>query len=163
MPVFKLTSSDHQVSVAKAPETVCMVTIDDLARGPEGMSVITGPIGLEIATDCDLDAIAPYIDQLALVIIRFEAFKDGRGFSTARLLRDRYGFLGDIRAAGNLLLDQIQFLIRVGFSSVEFDGAVDEDGIKAAIERFSVVYQTAFDSRRPIQRLRQSATPSPGP
>lgn len=163
MPVFSLSSSEHQVSASESPEVAVMLTVDALSDGSISLPDVTGPIGLEIPTDCDLDVVAPYIDQLALVAIRFDAFKDGRGFSTARLLRDRYGFMGDIRAVGDVLLDQIQFLIRVGFSSVEFDDPCDPDDIKAAIERFTVVYQTAFDSRRPVQRLRQSSSQSAGP
>ena len=62
-------------------------------------------------------AAASRIHEFDAVFIRFAVFSDGRGFSTARLLREKYGFKGEIRATGHFILDQIPYLLRVGFDS----------------------------------------------
>lgn len=62
-------------------------------------------------------AVAGRIHEFDAVFIRFPVFSDGRGFSTARLLREKLGYRGDIRALGHFLLDQIPLMLRVGFSS----------------------------------------------
>lgn len=81
----------------------------------------TGKLGSGTANVLVLDAgdepaaVAGRIHEFDAVIIRFPVFSDGRGFSTARLLRDKYGFKGAVRAEGHYILDQIPFMLRVGF------------------------------------------------
>ncbi len=64
----------------------------------------------------EVAAAASRLHEFDAVFIRFAAFSDGRGFSTARLLREKYGFKGEIRASGHFILDQIPLMARVGFS-----------------------------------------------
>jgi uncharacterized protein (DUF934 family) len=94
-------------------------------RGAVFMSAeeATGKLGSNLASILVLDAgdevaaAASRIHEFDAVFIRFPVFSDGRGFSTARLLREKYGFKGEIRAVGHFILDQIPYLLRVGFDA----------------------------------------------
>ncbi len=164
MPVHDLSSQHTGLYSPKAqngaqvgsPTETRFLDIEDLAAEINAALQPGQAIGVTIGPDTDLDRLAPFIDRLAVIAIEFSAFKDGRGFSQARILRDRFGYAGDIRAVGELLLDQVQFLIRVGFSSVDLPPHISEADVQAVVERFTVVFQAAADSRRPVQRLRQS-------
>jgi uncharacterized protein (DUF934 family) len=90
-----------------------------------------------------------------LVAIRFPKFRDGRGFTLARTLRERYGFTGEIRALGHVLPDQHLFLLRCGFSSVAVPDDADLAVWTAAIGRFHVAYQPALAEKAPLSLLRR--------
>ncbi len=77
------------------------------------------PLGLLIAAGEKIDDIAADLGRFALVALDFPKFADGRAFSTARLLREKHGFAGELRAVGNVLSDQIPYMRRVGFDSFE--------------------------------------------
>jgi uncharacterized protein (DUF934 family) len=76
------------------------------------------PIGVLVTADMPADLIAPMLDQLDLVVVAFAKFRDGRGFTIARALRERHSFAGDIRAIGHVLPDQLAALAQCGFSSI---------------------------------------------
>ncbi len=99
--------------------------------------------------------IAADLGRLALVAIAFPTFRDGRGFSTARLLRERYGFKGELRAIGNVFRDQFLFMHRCGFDAYEVADAREAEAFAAALASFSVVYQRTGDGRTPATALRQ--------
>ncbi|NIO40358.1 MAG: DUF934 domain-containing protein [Burkholderiales bacterium] len=88
----------------------------------------------------------------ALIAVHFPVFTDGRGYSTARLLRQRYGFKGELRAIGDILRDQLYELARCGFDS--FSLREDQDPIAAlrAFDDFSEVYQAAADRSALFER-----------
>lgn len=90
------------------------------------------------------------------ISIAFPKFNDGRGFSIARLLRDRFGFEGEIRAVGNVIPDQAVHLLRAGFDTVEIADASDIAAWQTSLSRYSGAYQSAF--RNPSQ-LRRSFSP----
>jgi uncharacterized protein (DUF934 family) len=92
-------------------------------------------------------------DNRRVIAIRFPKFGDGRGYSSAAILRES-GFTGDLRAVGDVTLDQLLFLKRVGFSSVQPDRPVDPAMAEAALARFPFVYQPAADGRVPAWKLR---------
>jgi len=77
------------------------------------------PIGLSLAGGDGVDDIAADLTRFALITLNFAKFSDGRAFSTARLLREKYGYGGELRAVGNVLSDQIPFMRRVGFDAFE--------------------------------------------
>jgi uncharacterized protein (DUF934 family) len=97
-------------------------------------------------------AIAEDLDRFALVAVEFPKFRDGRGFSTARELRERYGYEGEIRAVGHVLPDQYLFLKRTGFTSVEAPEGTNLDSWANALSEVSVVYQPgiAKDDPNPL-------------
>lgn len=106
------------------------------------------PIGVRLESSDGPESVADDVDQLDLIAIPFAQFKDGRGYSTARLLRERHGFDGELRAVGNVLRDQLAFLERCGFDSFEYDGRTDAVTALRAFGEVDVVYQSAADRRR---------------
>ncbi len=101
----------------------------------------------------DARALLPHLDRLALIEIAFPAFRDGRGYSAARILREA-GFTGELRAAGDVLLDQIVYLRRCGFDAFAPDAPLDKAKVDEALGRFPAVYQKAADGRAPVWALR---------
>jgi phosphoadenosine phosphosulfate reductase len=84
-----------------------------------GLSGRTMALGLHLEPGEAIDDIAADLSRFALIALSFPKFTDGRAFSTARLLREKYGFAGELRAVGNVLADQIAFMRRVGFDSFQ--------------------------------------------
>ena len=107
----------------------------------------TAPTGVAWPNNRDVAELAPHLDRLALVALAFPAFKDGRAYSQARLIRERYGFRGELRATGDVLRDQFLFLIRAGFDAFEVKKDADAAAFAASIARYSVFYQPAGDAR----------------
>jgi len=105
-------------------------------------------------------ALAGDIDRLSLVVLDFPKFSDGRAFSQARLLRDRLGFAGEIRATGNVLRDQYLFMTRCGIDAIELPDGTAIEGFLEALREFSVWYQPAADDRTHAMALRQGAKQS---
>lgn len=109
-----------------------------------------GGLGVRLAPVQRPALIADDLDRFAVIAIEFPAFKDGRGFSHARLLRERYGYKGEVRAVGDVARDQMFFMARCGFDAYEVkEGRSLEDALKA-FEDFSVTYQPAADDPRPF-------------
>ncbi len=115
----------------------------------------TAPIGVLWPNNRKVSELAPYLDRLALVALVFPTFKDGRAYSQARLLRERHGFRGELRATGEVLRDQFLFLLRAGFDAFEVKKDADAPAFVAALARYSVFYQPAGDARTAVQRARR--------
>ena len=101
----------------------------------------------------DARMLIPHLAGLRLIEISFPKYRDGRGYSSARLLRAA-GYTGELRAAGDVLLDQIVFLRRVGFDSLAPASPLDRPAVEAALARFPFVYQKAADAKIPVWDLR---------
>ena len=111
-------------------------------------------VGVRLNACDSLDTLVQDVAALPIVVLDMEAFTDGRCFSQARLLRDRLGYTGELRARGDFLRDQMFFLSRVGVNSFEFaEDTPLEDRLKAFAE-FSVTYQSASDTPEPLYRRR---------
>jgi uncharacterized protein (DUF934 family) len=80
--------------------------------------VIERPIGAYVPAGVTAELIVPMLDQLDLIVVEFPKFRDGRGFTVARTLRERHGFKGDIRAIGHVLPDQFAALVQCGFTTI---------------------------------------------
>lgn len=113
-----------------------------------------GKLALHLSSDQTADLLADECRQFALICIDFPKFADGRGYSCARLLRERYGFTGDLRAVGDVLIDQLFFMVRCGFSSQALRDDQDEQAALAAFSTFSVSYQNDVHDPRPLFRRR---------
>ncbi len=74
-------------------------------------------LGVLIAPADDVRKLEPHLDRIALIAVAFPAFNDGRGFSHATLLRERLGYTGEVRAVGDVLIDQVPLMLRTGFDS----------------------------------------------
>jgi uncharacterized protein (DUF934 family) len=101
----------------------------------------------------DVRGLLPHLDRLKLIEIAFPKFRDGRGYSSARILREA-GFAGEIRAAGDVLVDQIGFMQRVGFDSFAPARPLDLKVVQATLDRYPYVYMKAADTRMPVWALR---------
>jgi uncharacterized protein (DUF934 family) len=97
----------------------------------------------------DVRLLIPHLDRVRLVEIDFPKFRDGRGFSSARILREA-GYKGEIRATGDVLVDLVFFMRRCGFDSFEPDVPMNPADVEAALNRYPEVYQPAADDRVPI-------------
>jgi uncharacterized protein (DUF934 family) len=101
----------------------------------------------------DARELVSHFDRLKLVEIAFPKFRDGRGYSSAAVLRQA-GFTGEIRAAGDVLVDQIGFMRRVGFDSFAPNKPLDPKVVKATLDRYPYVYMKAADGKVPVWALR---------
>src|SRR3954471_9997317 len=120
------------------------------------------PTGVIWPNDRRISELVPYLDWIALVALVFPTFKDGRAYSQARLLRERHGFRGELRATGQVLRDQLLFLQRAGFDAFEVTKDADASHFAEAIQRYSVFYQPTGDGRPSTLRTRLfRASPAP--
>jgi len=114
-------------------------------------------IGVWLDSHEEPETLAHRANELPLIAVNFPKFTDGRGYSTARLLRERYGYHNELRAIGDVLLDQLQFMKRCGFDTYAL--RPDKDFSRAAhcLRFFSCAYQAACDTDQPLFRRRLTA------
>ena len=106
-------------------------------------------VGVRLTTEEEVEALAYDLPRIALVALAFPKFRDGRHYSNARVLRERYAFSREVRAVGDVLREQAGFMVRCGFDAFEpADGSTPEQWA-AASNRFRHVYQRAADGRTP--------------
>ncbi|MBN9506531.1 MAG: DUF934 domain-containing protein [Altererythrobacter sp.] len=113
----------------------------------------TNAVSVRIEAGDDVRRLAPVLDRLRLVEIDFPKFRDGRGFSSASILREM-GYTGEIKATGDVLVDLIFFMRRCGFDSFAPNVPLDPADAEAALNRYPYVYQHAADAEVPIWQLR---------
>ena len=113
----------------------------------------TNAASVRIEAGDDVRRLGPVLDRVRLVEVDFPRFRDGRGFSTARILREM-GYTGEIKATGDVLVDLIYFMRRCGFDSFAPDAPMDPADVEAALNRYPHVYQHAADAAVPIWQLR---------
>jgi uncharacterized protein (DUF934 family) len=106
-------------------------------------------VGVRLKSDEEVEALAYDLPRLSVVALEFPKFRDGRAYSNARILRERYGFKGEIRAVGDVLREQAHFMLRCGFDAFEPADGSGAQQWQAATQRFRHVYQRAADARVP--------------
>jgi len=111
-------------------------------------------IGIQLEPDQQPDEIKDDVHDFAVIALNFPSFADGRAYSAAKILRDRYGYKGEIRAVGDVLRDQLFYMKRCGFNAFEMrpDRSI-EDALRG-FEDFSVKYQVSSDEKLPLYRRR---------
>ena len=115
----------------------------------EGLLSESRAVGVRLESHEEVEALAYDLPQLSVVALAFPKFGDGRAYSYARLLRERFGFTGEVRAVGDVLREQAGFMVRCGFDAFEpADGSTVEDW-ERAVRRFRHVYQRSTDDRPP--------------
>ena len=112
------------------------------------------PVGVIWPNDRNISELAPYLDKLALVALVFPIFRDGRAYSQARLLRERYGYRGEMRATGQILRDQFVFYLRAGFDAFDVLKPADAAAFEETAKRYSVFFQPTGDGRMTVARSR---------
>jgi uncharacterized protein (DUF934 family) len=124
---------------------------DELARRED-------PVGVIWPNNRNVSELEPYVQRLAVVALAFPTYKDGRAYSQARLLRERYGFRGELRATGQVLRDQFLFLMRAGFDALDVVKPADALAFEEAARRYSVFFQPTGDGRVTVARTRIGRT-----
>ena len=125
----------------------------------DALLVRKGSMGVLLAPDDDPADIADDLGQFELIAIDFPKFTDGRGYSIARLLRERYGYTGSLRAVGDVLRDQLFYMLRCGFDAVAMKHDEHVDAALSAYRDFSDAYQTSVDRKEPlfVRRMAEQA------
>lgn len=139
------------------------VRIADDAPVPDGVAVIvsgarfladaeafthrTAAVGVLWPNNRPITELVPHLKRIALVALVFPGFRDGRAYSQARILRERYGFGGEMRATGQVLRDQFLLLLRAGFDSFEVSKDADAAAFAESAKTFDVFYQPTGDGR----------------
>jgi uncharacterized protein (DUF934 family) len=153
MPLVKggKIEDDSFVHVADGAELpgdgAILVTAARFLEGPEALLARKDKVGVIWPNSRDVDDLAPYLDRLAAVALVFPTFRDGRAYSQARLLRERFSYRGELRATGQVLRDQFVFMLRAGFDVFEVKKAADADAFAQTVKRYSVFYQPTGDGR----------------
>ena len=167
MPLIKLGGSHDRGGAIIADPFVTLT--DDEPLPPEGGAIVSltrfrkdrdallarnTPIGVKLTADESPEQLGDDVHRLSVVVIQFPKFRDGRGFSWARMLRTRLNFAGEVRAGGDFLYDQIAYLLRTGFDA--FDSNFTLEDFKRAQTEMSAVYQPSADGKKTIRELRAS-------
>ena len=138
----------HVVDGAELPgDGAILIPAARFLEDPEAVLKRTGKVGVIWPNNRDLDDLVPYLDRLAAVALVFPSFRDGRAYSQARLLRERHGYDGELRATGQVLRDQFVFMSRAGFDAFEVKKDADADAFAETVKRYSVFYQPTGDGR----------------
>jgi uncharacterized protein (DUF934 family) len=160
MPLFRETGivdDPWQKLDDDAPVPADGMVLVSFARWREARAALLarrGPVGVALANTDPVEALASDVSRLDLIVLHFPKFSDGRAYSQARLLRERLGYQGELRATGNVLQDQAPFMLRCGFDSFESEQKGFGEALARARTLFSVVYQPAEDNRATASLLR---------
>ncbi len=127
--------------------------VDEPGTTLDGFLDQSNATAVRIEAGEDVRRLLPFLDRLRLVEIAFPTYRDGRGYSAARILREA-GYTGELRAAGDVLVDQLWFMRRTGFDSFAPEKALDPAAVERALNRYASVYQRAADGRPPVWKLR---------
>ncbi|KNH07067.1 Oxidoreductase probably involved in sulfite reduction [Candidatus Burkholderia brachyanthoides] len=119
-------------------------------------------LGVWLAPDDEPADIVADFDKLAVIAVDFPVFRDGRGFSIGRLLRERYNWTGELRAIGDVLRDQVLFHLRCGFDAFAVRADKDINDALNAFNEFSELYQGAIDNPEPLFRRRNTVLAARG-
>ena len=153
MPLVKngKISDDAFVHVADdaplPPDGAILISAARFLEDPEAISRRLGKTGVVWPNNRDIDDLVPYLDRLAAVALVFPSFRDGRAYTQARLLRERHGYEGELRATGQVLRDQFVFMLRAGFDAFEVRKQADAEVFAQTAKRYSVFYQPTGDGR----------------
>ena len=133
-----------------------LISLARLKNEADALRVRNAPLGVMLQADGDgktsmgedVHELEPYLDMLSLVSLRFPIYRNGRGFSAARILREQMGFDGQLRASGEVLFDQWAMMVRCGINAFEVAANIPLDTFKKALGELSGAYQPAADKQR---------------
>jgi uncharacterized protein (DUF934 family) len=131
-----------------------IVSLARFRKERETLLARNAPIGVRLKSDESPEALGEDVQRLSVVVIEFPKFRDGRGFSWARMLRTRLGFTGEVRAVGDFLYDQIAYLHRTGFDAFAVPDGFTLETFNRALAEMTNVYQPSADGKRTIRDLR---------
>ena len=129
---------------AVADDGALMLALSEFRAERERWRARAGPLGVILAPADDEQELVPDLARLALVAVEFTASSEGRGYTQGRLLRERWGFAGELRARGAIHRDHVFLLARCGFNSFELPES-EFEAAAAALRTFSAAYQSSND------------------
>jgi len=139
---------------AEIPATgAVLLTAERFLKDAEALAS-RGDVGVIWPNNRDIEELAPYLSRLAAVALVFPAFKDGRAYSQARILREQLKYRGELRATGQVLRDQFLFMQRAGFNSFEVRKEADAVAFAETLKRYTVFYQPTGDGRVTVLKQR---------
>jgi uncharacterized protein (DUF934 family) len=130
------------------------VTLRRFVAEQPGLAAHPGRVGVRLHPEDDVEPHLAALLPLPLLAVEFPRFTDGRGYSLGRLLRERHGYRGELRAVGNVLRDQLFYMHRCGFDAFELQPGKSVAEALEAFAELSVRYQAAVDEPRPLFRRR---------
>ena len=145
---------DAEATIQPLPDGAIVVPLA-LWKAQRGVLLGRGtPVGVWLEPDDEPGELAGDLHAIPLIAVQFPRFTDGRGYSTASLLRRRYGFTGELRAFGDVGRDQLFYLKRVGFDSFALAPHRDPDAALASLDDFTLNHQGSIDDPLPLFRKR---------
>jgi len=141
---------EDDIDLSNLPNDNIIVTLKTWKAAKEALVACGNNLGVKLSSGELISEIADDLSHFGLVALDFQPYKDGRHFSTARLLRERHNFKGEIRATGNVLRDQLLYMQRVGFDAFELGPNQDPEAALSAFHDLSTAYQPTADLQPPI-------------
>ncbi len=132
-----------------------IVSLDRFKAEPDRLAGRNAALGVRLKNTDDVRALADHVGRLGLIVLDFPKYTDGRAYSQARILREELGYAGELRAAGNVLLDQLLFMQRCGFDAFEMARPDAELAWRKAVSAFTVFNQPTGDGRSTIFEQRK--------
>jgi len=131
-----------------------IVSLEQWRENKDTLSARSDALGIVLRSNEKPELITDELQRFSVIALDFPAFGDGRAYSYARLLRDRYGYTGELRAVGDVLLEQLHFMHRVGFNAFQLESADAAKQWEVAAGDISVWYQPTGDGRDAVIQLR---------
>ena len=155
---WQLLKAAANADITVLPEGDVIVPLDVWLTQRDALTARAGRLGVWLDSHEDPAVISADLKYFAVVAVNFPQFVDGRGYSIARSLRERYGWRGELRAIGDVLRDQLFYLSRCGFDAFALRPDQDANAALSAFDDFSDAYQTSVERPLPLFR-RRGATP----
>ena len=156
----RIEADDYFVLADDAPLPVSgklIVSLDRWRREREVLLAALASVGVKLPNVVDVAAAWPEIEDRPLIALDFPGFADGRAYSQARLLSERFRYAGELRATGKAVVrDQFHFMVRCGFSSFELRDDQHAEACLQALRDFSIGYQHAADDTSPVFARRRA-------
>ncbi|MBS0275534.1 MAG: DUF934 domain-containing protein [Proteobacteria bacterium] len=164
MPLIKDSAfvQDAFVTVADdaaLPGGAAIVSLARFQKERDALLARNAPLGIQLKAPENPELLGEDVQRFSVIVLEFPAFRDGRAFSWARMLRERLNFTGEIRGAGHFLYDQIAYMKRVGFDAWNVAEGFPLEQFHRALTEITNVYQPSADGKKTIRELR--ATPRP--
>ena len=151
---WQLLKAAADGSVTVPPDGAVIVPLAVWRAQCDALTARSGKLGVWLDSNEDPALIADDLKNFEVVAVNFPQFVDGRGYSIARLLRERYGWRGELRAIGDVLRDQLFYLAQCGFDAFALRDGQDVQAALSAFADFSDAYQTSVERPQPLFRRR---------
>ena len=141
-------------SAESLPTGDILLSYEQWQNFADQLSNHSGSLGVWLEGHAEIEQIIEPLLDLPLIAINFPKFADGRGFSSARLIRERYNYSGELRAIGGFIRDQLYLLKRCGFNAFQFSDENELSDAAESLKDFSENYQVSVDQKNPLFRRR---------